>query len=99
MEQLSNVKVFSGQQIQFKHQAKTVNCEMTASIFLPPQAALNKVPVLYWLSGLTCTDQNFVTKAGAQQMAAELGMAIVCPANNRYMVFCYAKHLSANLTN
>jgi len=79
MEQLSNVKVFGGQQIQFKHQAKTVNCEMTASIFLPPQAAHNKVPVLYWLSGLTCTDQNFVTKAGAQQMAAELGMAIVCP--------------------
>ena len=53
---------------------------MRFSIFLPPQAgAENKVPVLYWLSGLTCTDENFVQKAGAQRIAAELGIAIVCP--------------------
>jgi len=79
MEQLSNVKVFGGQQIQFKHQSAAVNCEMQASIYLPPQAETKAVPVLYWLSGLTCNDQNFVTKAGAQQAAAELGIAIVCP--------------------
>ena len=52
---------------------------MQFSVYLPPQAEQGKVPVLYWLSGLTCTDQNFVTKAGAQQFAAENGIAIVCP--------------------
>jgi S-formylglutathione hydrolase len=52
---------------------------MTFSIYLPPQAAQGPVPVLYWLSGLTCTDENFVQKAGAQQHAAEHGIAIVCP--------------------
>lgn len=52
---------------------------MHASIYLPPQAAQEDVPVLYWLSGLTCTDENFVTKAGAQRYAAEHGVAIVAP--------------------
>jgi S-formylglutathione hydrolase len=52
---------------------------MTFSIFLPPQAEQGKVPVVYWLSGLTCTDENFVAKAGAQRYAAELGLAIVAP--------------------
>ena len=52
---------------------------MNFSIFLPPQARSRSVPVLYWLSGLTCTDENFVTKAGAQQHAAAAGIAIVAP--------------------
>jgi S-formylglutathione hydrolase len=52
---------------------------MRFGIFLPPQAQHTAVPVLYWLSGLTCTDENFATKAGAQRVAAELGMAIVMP--------------------
>lgn len=52
---------------------------MVFSVYLPPQAAHEPVPVVLWLSGLTCNDQNFVTKAGAQGYAAELGLAIVCP--------------------
>jgi S-formylglutathione hydrolase len=52
---------------------------MIFGIFLPPQAADGPVPVLYWLSGLTCTDENFMIKSGAQRYAAELGLAIVCP--------------------
>ena len=52
---------------------------MTFSIYLPPQADSAAVPVLYWLSGLTCTDENFVAKAGAQRVAALLGMAIIMP--------------------
>jgi len=56
-----------------------LNCDMTFSIYLPPQAERGVVPVLYWLSGLTCTDENFVTKAGAQRYAAEHGIAIVAP--------------------
>jgi len=79
MELKSNSKIFGGQQQQFTHQSTAVNCEMNFSIFLPPQAEQQDVPVLYWLSGLTCSDQNFVTKAGAQQFASMHGMAIVCP--------------------
>jgi S-formylglutathione hydrolase len=52
---------------------------MRFAIYLPPQVAHGPVPVLYWLSGLTCTEQNFITKAGAQRYAAEHGIAIVCP--------------------
>ena len=52
---------------------------MTFSIYLPPQADSAAVPVMYWLSGLTCTDENFVAKAGAQRVAALLGMAIIMP--------------------
>jgi len=52
---------------------------MTFSVFLPPQAEVGRVPVVYWLSGLTCTDENFVAKAGAQRYAAELGIAVVAP--------------------
>lgn len=76
---ISDVRCFSGRQIQASHDSVCCSCSMEFSIFLPPQAEKSPVPVLYWLSGLTCTDQNFVTKAGAQQYAAEHGIAIVCP--------------------
>ncbi|MBL4909773.1 MAG: S-formylglutathione hydrolase [Alteromonadaceae bacterium] len=71
-------KCFGGWHKQYSHQSKTVNCTMRFTIYLPPQA-LNgqKVPVLYWLSGLTCSDENFMQKAGAFRAAAELGIAIV----------------------
>ena len=52
---------------------------MKCSIYLPPQSETSQVPVLYWLSGLTCTDENFVQKAGAQRYAAEYGIAILAP--------------------
>lgn len=79
MEQLSSILCFGGRQLRFKHVAETVRCEMTFSIYLPPQVSEKPVPVLYWLSGLTCTDENFVQKAGAQQFAAKHGVAIVAP--------------------
>ncbi|MGK0374520.1 MAG: S-formylglutathione hydrolase [Arenicella sp.] len=79
MQHLSSTKIFGGQQSQYKHQSASLNCEMVFSVYMPPQASNSKVPVLYWLSGLTCTDQNFVTKAGAQRYAAKHGIAIVCP--------------------
>jgi S-formylglutathione hydrolase len=52
---------------------------MRCGVFLPPQADAGRVPLLYWLSGLTCTEENFIVKAGAQRVAAELGLAIVVP--------------------
>jgi S-formylglutathione hydrolase len=80
IENLSINKSFGGWHKQYSHYAKTVNCDMRFAIYLPPQASSkNKVPVLYWLSGLTCTDENFMQKAGALRIAAELGIAIVAP--------------------
>lgn len=80
LTQLSKAKTFDGWHYQYSHQASTTHCTMRFAIYLPPQASdKNKVPVLYWLSGLTCTDENFMQKAGALKMAAELGIAIVSP--------------------
>ena len=79
IEQIGANQSFGGQQLRYKHQSSVLNCEMTFSIYLPPQAKTGSVPVMYWLSGLTCNDENFVQKAGAQQHAAEHGIAIVCP--------------------
>jgi S-formylglutathione hydrolase len=80
LQNISQNKVAGGWHKQYQHDAKTVNCMMQFAIFLPPNASeTNKVPVLYWLSGLTCDDQNFMQKAGAFKKAAQLGIAIVCP--------------------
>jgi S-formylglutathione hydrolase len=79
MECVSKVKSFGGWQLRYKHRSEVLSCDMHFSLYLPPQAETAKVPVLYWLSGLTCTDENFVTKAGAQQYAALHGVAIVAP--------------------
>jgi len=80
VQQIGNNRCFGGQQLRYSHHSDVLKCDMTFSIYLPPQAHNGeKVPVLYWLSGLTCTDENFVTKAGAQQYAAKYGVAIVAP--------------------
>ncbi len=76
----SQAKVFDGWHKQYTHSSAVLNCDMRFAIFLPQEASFeNPVPVLYWLSGLTCTDENFMQKAGAFQKAAELGIAIVAP--------------------
>ena len=79
MEMIADNKSFGGQQRRYRHESDTLGVPMTFSVFLPPQSESRAVPVMYWLSGLTCTDENFVQKAGAQRLAAELGLAIVCP--------------------
>ena len=79
MEKIADNRCFGGQQQRYRHRSEVLDCDMTFAIFLPPQAEQGPVPVLYWLSGLTCTDENFVQKAGAQRVAAELGLAIVAP--------------------
>lgn len=79
MEQIGSNKCFGGDQLRFKHSSTSLGCEMNFSVYLPAQAESREVPVLYWLSGLTCTDENFVQKAGAQQFAAEFGVALVAP--------------------
>lgn len=79
LEKIGEIACFGGSQQRFSHTSKTLDCQMNFSVFLPPQAAQGKLPVLYWLSGLTCTDENFVQKAGAQRYAAEHGVVIVAP--------------------
>jgi len=79
MKKVSAARAFGGSQETWSHVSEACQCEMSFGIYLPPQAGETMVPVLYWLSGLTCTSENFATKAGAQRMAAELGMAIVMP--------------------
>ena len=80
LENLSCIKSFNGWLKQYSHQSTSLQCPMRFSIYLPPQASNGqKVPVLYWLSGLTCTDENFMQKAGAQRIAADMGIALVVP--------------------
>lgn len=79
MKQTAENKCFDGRQLRFRHYSESLDCEMDFSIYLPPGAEASPVPVLYWLSGLTCTDQNFVTKAGFQRYAAASGIAVVAP--------------------
>lgn len=78
--QTSAAKVHGGWHQQFTHHSAVLQCEMRFAIFLPPQVAEGKkAPVLYWLSGLTCTDENFMQKAAAFKAAAEHGIVIVAP--------------------
>ena len=79
MEIFASNKSFGGWKKMFSHFSESCGGIMKCSIYLPPKADLEKVPVLYWLSGLTCTHENFITKAGAQQTASELGLILVAP--------------------
>lgn len=80
IEHLARHQMFGGQQLRCRHTASSLNCHMTFSIYLPPQyETQSDLPVVYWLSGLTCTDENFTHKAGAQRIAAELGLILVMP--------------------
>jgi S-formylglutathione hydrolase len=79
MQQLENRACFGGWQQVWRHRAASTQCEMNVAVYLPPHAKNKACPVLVWLSGLTCTEQNFITKAGAQRAAAEHGIIIVAP--------------------
>ena len=79
IERIEHRACFGGWQDVYRHESETLGCSMNFAVYLPPQAATQKLPVLYWLSGLTCTEQNFITKAGAQRYAAEHGVILVAP--------------------
>ena len=80
LELLSSNRSFGGWHRRYRHRSSTLDCDMQFAVYLPPQAEQGeRLPVLYWLSGLTCTDENFMQKAGAQRVAAELGLVLVAP--------------------
>ena len=79
LELLSSNRCFAGEQRRYQAASKALSGNTVFSVFMPDFAASNPVPVLVYLSGLTCTDENAVTKAGAQRVASELGIAVVFP--------------------
>jgi S-formylglutathione hydrolase len=79
IETLSETSCFGGRIGFYQHTSSSNNCDMRFSVFVPPQAAQGKVPVLTFLSGLTCTEENFMVKSGAQRVAAMLGIMLVSP--------------------
>ncbi|WP_226506930.1 S-formylglutathione hydrolase [Pseudomonas sp. MWU16-30317] len=79
LEIISSQKSFGGWHKRYKHRSEVLDCDMVFAVYLPPAEQTDKLPVVYWLSGLTCTDENFMQKAGIQRIAAELGLIIVAP--------------------
>jgi len=79
MQRIESHGCFGGTQEVWSHPSSALSCEMRFGIYLPPQARERACPALYWLSGLTCNEQNFITKAGAQRYAAEHGVILVAP--------------------
>ncbi|GAB1259488.1 S-formylglutathione hydrolase [Aurantivibrio plasticivorans] len=80
MKLLSKQRLFSGEHSRYVHDAESTNTPMTFAAYIPPGVSKeNPAPVLYWLSGLTCNDENFSQKAGAQRIAAELGIVLIMP--------------------
>lgn len=69
MELIEKHASFGGWQNVYRHYSQSLKCEMNVGVYLPPKAANEKLPVLYWLSGLTCNEQNFITKSGMQRYA------------------------------
>ena len=79
MKKIESIKECGGFLNRYTHQSSSCHCEMTFSVYLPSQAESSPVPALYWLSGLTCSDDNARTKAGMQRYAEEHGIALVFP--------------------
>lgn len=79
METVSENKAFGGVQGVYRHAAQSTGCDMTFAVYLPPNAKTERVPCLWYLSGLTCTHENAMTKAGAQAWASQAGLALVFP--------------------
>ncbi len=79
LEEISASKSFGGTQFVFRHASAETNCAMRLAVFVPPAAERGPVPVVWFLSGLTCTEENFTVKAGAQRVAAERGLMLIAP--------------------
>ncbi len=76
---VSRSRMFGGMQYVHEHDAASTQSPMRFALYLPPQAEAGRVPAMMWLSGLTCTEENFTVKAGAQRVASELGIALIVP--------------------
>src|SRR5574344_1304036 len=79
MQLIEQHTCFSGLQAVYEHDSAVLNCKMKFAIYIPAHQPQQKLPVIYWLSGLTCNEQNFITKAAAQKYAAEQQVILVAP--------------------
>ena len=79
LETASKSRCFGGTQFVYRHQSSETGTPMQFAVFVPPQAKHGRVPVIWYLSGLTCTEENFTVKAGAQRAASELGLMLIAP--------------------
>jgi S-formylglutathione hydrolase len=79
LDVISEARCFEGRQRTYRHSSSATGTAMRFAVFLPPRAETEKVPALWFLAGLTCTEDNFTQKAGAQRLAAELGLALIAP--------------------
>src|SRR5262245_57263605 len=79
LDLVSESRCFGGRQLTYRHASKACACDMRFACYLPSAAERGRVPAVYWLSGLTCTEENFSVKSGAQRYAAELGIALIIP--------------------
>ena len=79
IQTISETRCFGGTMGFYRHASQVNQCDMQFAVFVPPQAEKGNVPVVTYLSGLTCTEENFMAKAGAQRYAAELGLILVAP--------------------
>lgn len=79
LELISQHRCFGGWQRYYRHESAEIGLPMRFSVYVPPQAEQGPVPVLFYLAGLTCTEETFMIKAGAQRLAAELNVALICP--------------------
>ncbi|KAG2181435.1 hypothetical protein INT44_008248 [Umbelopsis vinacea] len=79
LKEISRNKAFNGHLIKYEHESKELGCTMKFNVFLPENASHGKVPGLYFLSGLTCNEDNFVQKSGALKEAAKHGIALIAP--------------------
>ena len=79
LDLVSDTRCFGGRQRSYRHASAATGTPMRVAVYLPPAAERGPVPVFWFLAGLTCTEDNFTQKAGAQRVAAELGLALVAP--------------------
>ena len=79
LEIVSQSRSFDGIQLVYRHNSNETHTPMRFAAYLPPKAQIGRVPVVWWLSGLTCTEENFTVKAGAQRVASELGLIVIAP--------------------
>ncbi|CAB3662967.1 S-formylglutathione hydrolase [Achromobacter pestifer] len=79
LELISQHRCFGGSQRYYRHESAAIGLPMRFSVYVPPQAEHGPVPVLFYLAGLTCTEETFMIKAGAQRLAAEMGVMLVAP--------------------
>ncbi len=94
----ATIACFGGKLLKLSHEAKTTNCTMNLNLYLPPQAEKGKVPVLFYLSGLTCTGDNCAEKGFFQHKASEKGIAVVYPDTSPRMLW-HSLPLPAETTN